>query len=84
VKKEKCGSECCKVEAIVGVDERGQLVIPKEIRQKAKLKAGDKLALALLSKNEKVCCLVLTKLEFLNEPVSALLGIKKGDENEKI
>jgi antitoxin PrlF len=84
VKKEKCGSECCKMESIVGVDERGQLVIPKEIRQKAKLKAGDKFALSLLSKNGKVCCIVLTKLEFLNEPVGNLLGIQKGGGNEKI
>ena len=34
---------CCKVESIVGVDERGQMVLPKEIREKAKIGAGDKL-----------------------------------------
>ena len=35
-KKESCcePAECCKVEAMVSVDERGQMVLPKEIRDK--------------------------------------------------
>ena len=36
---------CCQVEAVTTVDERGQMVLPKEIREKAQIKAGDKLAL---------------------------------------
>ena len=33
---------CCKVESIVSVDERGQMVLPKEIRERAKIGAGNK------------------------------------------
>ena len=33
--------DCCKVQAVVSVDERGQMVLPKEIREKAGIKAGD-------------------------------------------
>ncbi|MCX5800161.1 MAG: HgcAB-associated protein [Candidatus Eisenbacteria bacterium] len=78
MKRKKCGSNCCEVEAVVTVDERGQIVIPKETRQKARLKSGDKFALALITKEEEVCCIVLTKLEFLNAPIKSLLVIKKG------
>ena len=38
------GDACCNVEAVVSIDERGQMVLPKEIREKAGIKAGDKLA----------------------------------------
>ena len=34
---------CCCVDAMVSVDERGQMVLPKETREKAGIKAGDKL-----------------------------------------
>ena len=45
-----CGPTCesmsgCKVEAVISVDERGQMVLPKEMRAKAGIRAGDKLAL---------------------------------------
>ena len=36
---------CCKVESVVSIDERGQMVLPKEIREKANIHSGDKLAL---------------------------------------
>ncbi|MDH5460211.1 MAG: AbrB/MazE/SpoVT family DNA-binding domain-containing protein, partial [Candidatus Bathyarchaeota archaeon] len=36
-------SGCCKLEALVRVDERGQIVLPKDLREKAGIKAGDKL-----------------------------------------
>jgi antitoxin PrlF len=50
-----------RVESIVSVDERGQMVLPKDIRDKAGIKAGDKLALVTLEKNGKVCCIHLMK-----------------------
>ena len=38
------GFSCCKVEALLSVDDRGQMVLPKDLRQKAGINPGDKLA----------------------------------------
>jgi antitoxin PrlF len=65
---------CCKIEAVVSVDERGQLVLPKEIRDKAGIKAGDKLALIMHGSGEEVCCISLIKTEGLADGVRTMLG----------
>ena len=64
---------CCKVEALVSVDERGQMVLPKELREKANIRAGDKLAVTSWEKDGKVCCISLTKAEELTEMVKTTL-----------
>ena len=69
-----CGEQCCKVEALVSVDDRGQMVLPKEIRQKANIRGGDKLAITSLEKDGEVCCILLTKAEGLADMVRATLG----------
>ena len=63
-----------KVESVVSVDERGQMVLPKEVREKAGIKAGDKLALATFEKDGEVCCISLIKVDSLSEMVKDLLG----------
>lgn len=65
---------CCKIEALVSVDERGQMVLPKELREKAKIRTGDKLAVSSWVKDGQVCCIVLTRAEDLAEMVKAALG----------
>ncbi len=65
---------CCKVESIVSVDERGQMVLPKDLREKARIKPGDKLAVVSMEKEGKVCCLSLIKVEALEEMVKSMLG----------
>jgi len=65
---------CCKVESVVTVDERGQMVLPKEIRDKAGIKAGDKLAVISMDKEGKFCCISLMKVENLSEAVTEILG----------
>lgn len=64
----------CRVESIVTLDERGQMVLPKEIRERAKIKPGDKLAVLSLEKDGKVCCLSLIKVEELESMVKSRLG----------
>ena len=54
-----------RVESLITVDERGQTVLPKEIREKAGIRAGDKLAVITWEKEGKVCCLFLIKAEEL-------------------
>ena len=65
---------CCKVEALVSVDERGQMVLPKETREKVGIQAGDKLAVIRLEKDGRTCCLALVKAEDLAGMVKTLLG----------
>jgi AbrB family looped-hinge helix DNA binding protein len=65
---------CCKVEALISVDERGQMVLPKEIRDKAGIHTGDKLALVSWEKNGKVCCFTLIKADEFGDMVKGLLG----------
>jgi len=69
----------CKVESLISVDERGQMVLPKEIRDKAGIKACDKLALVTWEKQGKVCCLSLIKVEELTGMVKGVLGPLMGE-----
>jgi AbrB family looped-hinge helix DNA binding protein len=69
------GSEpCCKVESVVSIDERGQMVLPKEIREKANIKAGDKLALVNWGQAGGITCIALIKVEDMNRMVHQMLG----------
>ena len=65
---------CCKVESLISVDERGQMVLPKEIRDKAHIRAGDKLALISWEKDGKVCCFTLIKAGDFGDMVKEMLG----------
>lgn len=65
---------CCKVESIISVDERGQMVLPKDLREKANIRAGDKLAVVSWDKGGEICCLYLIKTEHLAEQVKGFLG----------
>jgi antitoxin PrlF len=64
----------CRVEAVLSVDERGQMVLPKDVREKAGIKTGDKLALISWSRGGGVCCLALMKVENLSGMVKGVLG----------
>jgi AbrB family looped-hinge helix DNA binding protein len=75
------GKECgcttgsgCRVEAVLSVDDRGQMVLPKDVREKAGMRTGDKLALISWTREGEVCCLALMKAENLNGMVKDILG----------
>ncbi len=65
---------CCKVESVVSVDDRGQMVLPKEIRERANIKAGDKLAIISMEKGGKICCISLIKAGEFEDMVKNFLG----------
>ncbi len=65
---------CCRVESVVSIDKRGQMVLPKEIREKAHIKPGDKLAVVTMEKNGKICCLSLIKVNDIEPMVREMLG----------
>ena len=77
--KKSGGSSCtchpgCRVEAVLSVDERGQMVLPKDVREKAGIRTGDKLALISWEKDGSICCLALMKVDNLSGMVKDVLG----------
>lgn len=67
-------TSCCRVESLISVDERGQMVLPKELRDKANICAGDKLAIISWEKEGAVCCFTLIKADALADRVKDFLG----------
>jgi len=65
---------CCTIEALVSVDERGQMVLPKDIRERAGIQPGEKLALVSGRRGGEVCCLFLIKANALTGMVKDMLG----------
>ena len=68
------GSSCCRIESLIRVDERGQIVLPKEIRDKANIYPGDRLALICLKKKGTIYCFYLVKIGELTGIIKDLLG----------
>lgn len=68
-----------KVESLITIDDRGQMVLPKDIREKAGIQGGDKLAVIGWEKDGKVCCLTLMKVEEFSGMVKGILGPLMGD-----
>ena len=61
------------------------MVLPKETRAKAGIRAGDKLALVGWRKGDRVCCLSLIKVEEMTEMVGELMNslMAASPESEK-
>jgi len=65
---------CCKVDAVVTIDSKGQIVLPKDVREKANLKPNDKLALIGCESDGEICCMIMVKAEKLANSVKTMLG----------
>ena len=63
-----------RVESIVTVDDRGQMVLPKEVREKLGIHSGDKLALVVMERGGAPCCITLLKTDALAAMVTKFLG----------
>ncbi|UCH89008.1 MAG: AbrB/MazE/SpoVT family DNA-binding domain-containing protein [Thermoplasmata archaeon] len=70
---------CCSVEGFVSVDERGQMVLPKDIREKAGIKAGDKLAVVTMQKDGKVFWIGLIRADEFGDMVRNFMGPAMGE-----
>jgi AbrB family looped-hinge helix DNA binding protein len=64
----------CRMESLIGIDERGQMVLPKDMREAAGIRPGDKLALIAWRKDGAVCCMTLIKADELKSMVRGKLG----------
>ncbi len=67
-------SQCCKVEALVTVDKKGQILLPKDLREKENIKEGDKFAIVNVAPGGTQCCLILMKSNMLEPMVQDALG----------
>jgi AbrB family looped-hinge helix DNA binding protein len=66
--------ECCKIDAVVSIDAKGQIVLPKDLRERAKLKPNDKLALISFERNGGLCCIMMVRADALGGTVKKMLG----------
>ncbi len=68
------GVSGCRVDALVAIDGRGQIVLPKDLRDRAGIEAGDKLAVISWEREGRVCCLSLIKADEFGASIKGLLG----------
>ncbi|MEM3551151.1 MAG: HgcAB-associated protein [Candidatus Bathyarchaeia archaeon] len=66
--------KCCGVDAVVTVDSKGQIVLPKDVREKIKVRPNDKLAIISCGMGDEACCLILVKAENLGNSIKSFLG----------
>jgi antitoxin PrlF len=64
----------CTVEAVVSVDARGQMVLPKAVRDGFHVRADDKLAVVVWNRGTQPCCLTLMKVDELADAVRKTYG----------
>jgi len=68
-----CGSEC-KIESIVTMDSKGQIVLPKDLRERMGFQPNQKIALIAFEQKQDLCCVLLIKAEKLGEAVTKTLS----------
>jgi AbrB family looped-hinge helix DNA binding protein len=64
----------CKIEALVSIDAKGQILLPKEIRKRAGLRSGDKLAVIICENGERISRITLVKADEFAETAREMLG----------
>jgi antitoxin PrlF len=85
---EKVSCKCdqnrgCRVEAVLTIDERGQMVLPKDVRERAGIRTGEKLALISWERDGRICCLALIKSDDLSGMIKDVLDpLMQGPEVE--
>ena len=61
------------VEAVVTIDGRGQVVLPKEVRSALSLEAGSKLAVVIKDAGGKPCCINLLPTAALQDGLRQII-----------
>ena len=69
-----CNSDVCRIDSVITMDAKGQVVLPKDLREKANFKPNDKIAVVACEKEGNVCCILMVKAERLVGAVSKTLG----------
>ncbi len=66
--------DTCRIDAVITMDAKGQIVLPKGLREKANFKPNEKLAVVACEKNGEVCCIMMLKADRLAGAVTKTLG----------
>lgn len=69
--EQTCG---CRMESIVSIDERGQMVLPKELRDRVGIRGGEKFAVVSWEREGELCCISLIQVKNLSGMVNELLA----------
>jgi antitoxin PrlF len=80
-----CEGDICRIDAVITMDVKGQIVLPKDLREKANFKPNDKIAVVACEKDGEVCCIMMVKADRLVGAVTKALGplLKAVTEHDK-
>ena len=67
-----CGPNC-RIDSVVTIS-KGQIVLPKGLRQRASFEPNGKIALISFEKEGEICCVLMIKAERLGEAVAKTLN----------
>ena len=70
---DSCVGDTCRIDAVITIDSKGQIVLPKDLREKAGFKQNDKIAIVACEREGEVCCIMMVKAEKLAGAVSKTL-----------
>ena len=66
--------DTCRIDAVITMDPKGQIVLPKDLREKANFKPNDKIAVVACEKKGEVCCIMMVKAERFRGALTETLG----------
>ncbi len=69
-----CEGDNFRIDAVVTMDAKGQIVLPKDLREKANLQPSNKIALVASEKDGEVCCIMMIKAERLCGAITKTLA----------
>jgi AbrB family looped-hinge helix DNA binding protein len=69
-----CVGDTCRIDAVISMDSKGQIVLPKDLREKANFKPNEKIAVVTCEKEGEICCIMMLKVEKLQGAVTKTLG----------
>ena len=77
-------TECCQMRAVITIDKRGQMILPKKLRDEIGIKAGDQLAVLSLGLKNSYS-LILTKVNDVSNMVMVKIinGLDEAKMNKK-
>lgn len=64
-----------RIEAVLTVDNKGQILLPKDLREKVNINTEDMLVvIAGCDENGEICCLILVKADLIDEELRSILS----------